>query len=122
MKDLKVIGWTDWENYEGYIVLDRFTMEEEEKIHEAIIKELREKGFKFTGSYHQQGRYGTPVLEIDGIKFIYRATQREWGGVMAEAFPENNKNDGFDYCTWAWLVPENEEMVIPSDKLIEAEW
>lgn len=117
MDKLRVLDWTDWENYEGYIELDRLTIEDEDKIQDVIIKELKEKGYKFTGSYHQQGEFGAPVLGFSDKfedKFIYKTTQRVWGGIVADAFPENNLNDGYDYCRWAWLVPEDEEQVIPS--------
>ena len=49
----------------------------------AVIADLRNKYFHFTGSYHQHGRFGVPVL-IDGKQ--YSVSLRHWGRLMAEAW------------------------------------
>ena len=123
MKDLKVIGWTDWFNNK-YTGLDRMTVEDEDKVHEVIAKELRDKGYKFTGDYHQQGDYGAPVIKLENNEeYLFKATQREWGAIMAQVYTEHNKGDGYDYCVWAWLMPENIEIILPAENVrIETEW
>lgn len=111
---MKVIGWTDWDDpkYEGKEQPNLYSNE----VCDAIITELRSKGYKFTGDYHQNGDYGVPILD-DGTVCHYR--QRSWGGIMAYAYPETipeeAKEDGVCYVTWAWQ-PSPEPMVIPEPK------
>lgn len=65
-----------------------------------IIKELREKGYHFSGEYHQNGEYGAPVFD-NGEQ--YHTTLREWGAIMAEAYPDEVDNSNQEgYRVWAW--------------------
>lgn len=120
---MKIIGWTDWDNPK-YKELKPKSMKEYNETCEIIIKELREKGYKFTGSYHQQGDYGAPVIKLENNEeYLFKATQREWGAIMAQVYTEHNKGDGYDYYVWAWLMPENIEIILPAEnERIETEW
>lgn len=92
---MKVIGWTEW--------LDRYdwecTKEEFEEAWNAVVKELKEKGYHFDGSYHQNGDFGVPVLD-NGERF--QVCMRYWGGVMADAFPEefDDPDNSYNYVRW----------------------
>ena len=101
----KVTGWTHWND-------KRFeepsTNNKWKKFKQLVIQEIRDKGYRFSGYYHQQGDFGVPV--IDG-KYRFEVSMRTWGKVMAEA--EGNFGD-MDYVKWAWDAPEKE--VYPGDE------
>lgn len=107
---MKITGWTDADNHK-YINIDESGFEFDElELRDLIVQELRAHGYKFTGEYHQYGRYGLPI--IDG-KYTVMYSQRMWGGIMEEAYPLH-PGDRMAYCYWAWDVPEGEEQVTPS--------
>lgn len=112
---MKVTGWTDWddERYEEFHGTD---LAEEDEAKEAIIQEMRTYGYKFTGGYHQNGKYGVPI--IDG-QWKYCTSQRRWGHIMVMVYPDKIDNsDGYGYVDWAWSVPNGEEMVVPQKIVI----
>lgn len=86
--------------FENY---DRSGEELEAEIREAVIIELREKGYHFFGEHHQNHPRGTPIIDN---KYIYCVSMREWGAVMAEAYPDEDYalcyDDNYRYCKWAW--------------------
>ena len=105
---MRIIGWTEWDNPK-YERLYPQTYEEYLQVEEAITNELRSKGYKFTGDYHQNGDFGVPILD-NGM--VYQCTQRCWGEIMASAYPDEvDDSDGYGYCKWAWTPPE--DMVAP---------
>lgn len=80
----------------------------------AVIKELRENCYHFTGNAHQNEDYGTPIIDD---KYILCLSQRSWGALMADAFPnEIDNSEGLGYIKWAWTVPEGEEDKIKCPK------
>ena len=99
---MKVVKWTEWDDEHND---DIESCREIEEMSEVVAKELREKGYHFNGSYHQNGDYGVPVL--DNGKY-FQVTQRTWGGVMAMAYPEefDDPEDTYNYVVW-YLGPEN---------------
>lgn len=114
---MKIVGWTNWHyEHEANVKYKRFdpeTWEEVEKIEQIIAEELREKGYKFTGDYHQNGDYGVPVFDCGKV---YQCSQRDWGNIMAMTYPEEIDNsDGFGYCKWAWVAPEQMKVPDPGD-------
>ena len=90
----QVIGWTNYDNRKYPAFNGR--IEEYVAARNAIIDELREKGFRFSGDYHQYGDSGCPILN-DGTCFT--VSSREWGAIMAEALYVDN-SDGFAYMEW----------------------
>lgn len=114
---MKIVGWTEFDNsqYEDMFPIGgSYTMEEVDEAKDIIAKELRDKGYKFNGYYHQDGDYGVPIFE-NGEAF--RCTFRTWGGIMARAYPDEIDNsDGLGYCDWAWDIPENQKMVVPCEE------
>ena len=107
---MKVVRWTEWDDEHND---DIESCREIEEMSEVVAKELREKGYHFNGSYHQNGDYGVPVF--DNGKY-FQVTQRTWGGVMAMAYPEefDNPDDPYNYIVW-YLGPENpSECIYPN--------
>lgn len=110
---MKITGWT-WYGNPDY--KEMFPIEEQatswdeiQKVETMIANELRSKGYKFTGSYHQGGDYGAPVIDDT---WVFQCSCRTWGGIMAMAYPDEIDNsDGYGYTVWAWLPPE--EMIVP---------
>lgn len=98
----KVIGWTHFDNP---------LIEEVEynvATYNAIVDDIREKGYSFTGCEHQNAPMGTPVLN-DGKKRTF--SDRVWGAIMAEAHGTN------DYVEYAFphLFDDFEEIMPPED-------
>lgn len=113
---MKIIGWTDWDNpqyKEMFPLGGYYTRKQIEEVEKIIAKELRDKGYKFTGNYHQNGDYGVPIFDND---MVYQCTQRTWGGIMADAYQDEIDNsDGYGYLKWSWFAPE--EMVVPNGEI-----
>ena len=106
---MKVVKWTEWDDEHND---DIESWHEIEEMSEVVAKELREKGYHFNGSYHQNGEYGVPVL--DNGKY-FQVTQRTWGGIMAEAFPEefDNPDDPYNYVIWYLGPTEKDKYIFP---------
>lgn len=108
---MKVTCWTDWED-------SRFEDLPQELLNEAkkmVISEIQERGYKFTGDYHQNGDYGVPVIDD---KYLAKYSQRHWGWLMAKAYPDEiDDSDGYGYIVWAWNKPNGVEMVVPEGGL-----
>ena len=112
---MKIIGWTDWQVKEDinskYEAMNPKTWADTEEIEKIIADELRDKGYKFTGDYHQNGDFGVPIFDND---MVYQCTQRSWGGIMLMAYPDEiDDTDGLGYTDWAWISPK--PMVIPNN-------
>lgn len=81
---LKVIGWTEYDNYDykagvnGWAAIN------------AIIDDIKKHKYKFTGYDHEERRNCAPILN-DGK--IYRFSQRGFGGLMAEAHGDTGRMD-----------------------------
>ena len=101
---MKVVKWTEW-SYEN-----DFDYSDIEEVSKVVAVELRNKGYHFDGSYHQNGDYGVPVLD-DGRHV--QVTQRTWGGIMAMAYPEefDNPEDPHNYAVW-YLGPKDRDLYV----------
>lgn len=114
---MRITGWTEWDNpayKEAYpIGMDSGFPYEISAVRKLISEELRNKGYKFTGSYHQEGDFGVPI--IDG-EWLCQFTCRSWGDIMAMAYPEEiDDSDGLGYVVWAWIPPDScHSMIVPS--------
>ena len=69
---------------------------------------LMERNIKYNGSTHQNGYYGTPIIEYDGKPYAFSLSLRRWGLLMAEAFRPNDK-DPLAYTDLAFGIPEGED-------------
>ncbi len=100
---IKVIGWALYDDYHyeegdgGYAA------------HEAILRDVKENGYMFSGYQHQEREYCAPVLS-DGK--IYRYSQRGWGSLMAEA---QGLTDPMDYARFSFFDCGGNEEKIPDE-------
>jgi len=99
----RVVGWSyyddmEFEYKEGATYTER----------NAIIDEIRRKGYKFTGFDHQETFDCAPVLNDGKMRNF---SQRSWGGIMAEAHGYTGK---FDYSYFTY-PPLGAESVFPHD-------
>ena len=93
---MKVTDWTDWDN-EKYEELPNKMSKE---AFDAVVDEVREKGYKFSGYTHQQNRLGCPILDN---KYRYNVSCRMWGDIMAHAYGlYKDEEDDMAYVYWAW--------------------
>ena len=72
---MKVTGWANWEDG-NYLDTDQMTLVEFNQARDAIIEEIRSKGYKFTGTDHQCRHGCCPIIDN---KYIYCVSQRNWG-------------------------------------------
>ena len=72
----RVVGWTH------YDAPDVSPAECDEAAYWAIVRDIREHGYRFTGWEHQEEMGGAPVLN-DGCKRLF--SQRDFGCIMAYA-------------------------------------
>ena len=106
---MKIVGWTHWDD-QRFRDHEPETWEECSQREQVIAHELRARGYRFNGYYHQGGEYGVPVFD-DGT--LFQCTFRTWGGIMAMAYPEEMDHDGNEYTSWAWYN-ENQRQVLPT--------
>ena len=102
---LKVIGWTYYDdpNYEYF--------ETTWATHNAVLQDVKDNCYLFTGYHHQEYNYCCPVLN-NGKKIIF--TQRGFGGLMAKA---HGYNKTYDYSLFTFPPnPRDEHFKIPKIK------
>ena len=88
----KVIGWTDYDN-------SLFSDGElSDAAVNAIVDDIRENGYLFSGFDHQERLYGAPVLN-DGKRRVF--SQRGFGAVMAMAYAEEGD---YAYSLYSFAV------------------
>lgn len=83
--------------------------------YKVVIEEVRKNGYHFTGNDHQNADWGVPILDN---KYKLCVGQRSWGGIIADAFPDEiDESKEYGYIKWAWSTPEGEEdkIKIPSE-------
>lgn len=112
---MRVTGWTrvgnpDYTEINGTWAIGDCPYDREE-LRPLIVKELRDRGYKFSGFYHQDGDYGAPIID-DKYTVLY--SYRGWGDIIAEAY-QLDDSDGMAYCVWAWNNPEEQVTPDPSD-------
>ena len=105
---MKVTKWV-YADTEGYTDIDDVPLQTLEEIEQTVIKEVKEKGYKFSGSYHQHGEHGCAIVDD---KYLYFVSMREGGRVMQEAYDLPNE-DGLGYVLWAWGCPSYDTEVYP---------
>ena len=94
-----VIRWTFWFDEQYPETEWPISDEEEQEYVDAIVREIREKGYRITGFAHQGDQFCTPVFD-DGRR--YTASFRQWGGIMADALGIDGE---YAYVRWAWSAP-----------------
>ena len=114
-EDIRVTGWTDWQfREETGVGIPEVPDDMRDAAETTIIEEIKKRGYKFSGSMHQQLEYCVPVIND---QYCYQCSTRTWGWIMAEAFLNigDPKKDRWKYLNWAWMVPEGETAVVPGD-------
>lgn len=105
---LRVVGWTWYE--------DDFEQGERGwAARHAIIDDIKEHGYMFSGWSHQVCDGCAPILN-DGKIYCY--SQRGWGSIMAEAY---GYTDRMDYVRFAFMI-EPEEEIHPQQEFDEDEF
>ena len=94
-----VTRWTFWFDEQYPETEWPISDEEEQEYVDAIVREIREKGYRITGFAHQGDQFCTPVFD-DGRR--YTASFRQWGGIMAAALGIDGE---YGYTVWAWSTP-----------------
>ena len=105
---MKVTGWTYWDN-DRYLFVEDMTDTEFEEATQAVVDEMREKGYKFHGVRHQHDDYCCPIIDN---KWVYCVSMRSWGAIMQKAYDLPNE-DGLGYVAWAWTNPNGETEILP---------
>ena len=85
MENLKVVGWT---NFENDYPTRQYTQEEMNNIIQIIREEIIKNRYYFGGEDHQCSSTGVPVFS-DGTCF--RASMRCWGFIMSTVYLGPNK-------------------------------
>ncbi len=104
----RVVGWTEWDGSE--VPVGDLT----HAAYKAIVIDIRDKGYDFSGEDHQGLRNCCPVLN-DGMK--RRFSQRGFGKAMAEAHGQDAENS---YSNWAFnwrCFDEEDTSVRPPEEL-----
>ncbi len=99
--EIKLVGWTTGSNNIDLAItaevnkadLSHFSFLCEKAIKEDIIKNK----WKFCGDWHQNGKCGMPVLELNGKVGTYLTSMRYWGGIMANCWNEIEQTNKYDY-------------------------
>ena len=103
--ELKVTGWTHWSDGK-YKDLEDENSDLFALAYESVINELKKTGYKFTGTYHQYGKFGVPIINN---KYRFELSQRSWGSVVAEAHPDKKyETDHESYIKWYCVAIEEE--------------
>lgn len=89
----KVIGWTNYDNYQIPYYDKTIGFAERN----AIIDEIRKNRYLFSGWDHQESWENCVPILNDGKKRCF--SQRGWGGVMAEAYGEMGD---YDYAIYTF--------------------
>ena len=130
---MKVTGYTGWKfGTVKYKVISNWGLNDEKQLYEdarkAVIDDIRDNGYHFSGHDHQNSDVGVPVLDD---RYLFQVTMRSWGCLMADAYPDedyglqnsNGEKGNYRYCKWAWYNPELvSETKYPDDsRMIEYE-
>ena len=105
-KKMKVTEWTYWGD-NRFQNIDDVLLEDFVCIEDAVIENIIENGYKFSGKDHQWGY--CPVVDD---KYIYCVSMRKWGSIMQRAYSLPN-DDGMGYVLWAWATPVGEKPIYP---------
>lgn len=125
---MKVTKWINWiEAYDGngkklntdpyevvtgYTLFDRIGDSIYDELKKAVIRELQENGYHFSGNEHQYADHCVPVIDD---KYALEVSFREWGAIMEDAYPDEDYSmykENMGYCKWSFIcLPEFEKDV-----------
>ena len=104
---MKVTGWTDWKFPEEKTKYETVPDDFYDVARQAVIKEIQKHNYSFCGDTHQNYDYGVPIIDD---KWVLQCSQREWGGIMAEAHNDINQ---WAYLRWYITTPESPKAKYP---------
>ena len=105
---MRVTGWTDWQFPEENSKYKKIPNNLYNDARNAVIEEIRKQKYDFCGDMHQNHDYCVPVLND---KWVLQCSQREWGGIMAEA---HDNYDPFGYVQWYVTISESPAAKYPT--------
>ncbi|MCL2004094.1 MAG: hypothetical protein FWG72_08850 [Oscillospiraceae bacterium] len=117
---MELLGFTNWHDEKYHAIDDQL---EEDMAYEITVQHMRRHGYRFTGNYHQYGKYGTPYFDTNQKLCL---SMRGWGSLMAQVLelPEDiSENLGLDmsYCHWAWFADSDEEVLPAGNTTLTSE-
>ena len=135
---MKVTKWIDWIEFtipnfnnscsanetSPYTIItddylfDTISIHTYEEVRRAVITELRENNYHFSGNEHQNWNNCVPVIDD---KYAFEVRQREWGSIMEEAYPDEDYSmyvEDMSYLKWAFIcLPEfKKDVKLPNNK------
>ncbi len=102
MSEVTVTGWTSWKDSEIYVFEGSGIGFDDAFL--AVVKEMKAKGYRFSGPAHQNDPNCVPVLN-GGVPFML--SLRMWGAVMASVLDDMCAHG---YVKWAFR-PDGEEVL-----------
>lgn len=105
---MQVTSWTYLENPK-YADIDDMSKEQFEEATNAVIEEIKKRGYRICGYSHQDGY--CPVIDD---KYIFAVSYRTWGKIMQRAMGVPD-DDNLGYVAWAWSAPEVPGENLPSE-------
>jgi len=77
------------------------------EVESVIISEIIKNKYKFDGEYHQHGACGAPLIELsNGKSFVYTASWRHWGALMADAWNYIEHTDKYNYMDFYMMFDD----------------
>lgn len=112
MEDLKIVGWTYFEDSYPTIKCDN---ESVGKIVDLVSQAIYDNEYMFAGEDHQNSFTGVPVFS-NGT--CLRASMRAWGAIMANVYtgPDGERLSYMDF-----YMSLGDDAVLPEDSIIDVE-
>lgn len=102
---MKVTNWTRYRTEdEEWPGLERIPNNLFEEARKTIVDEMKFRGIRFSGEFHQNSLFGVPVLDD---KYYFTSTWRAWGEMVAEAVDGDD-----DYFDW-YMNSDEKPSVLP---------
>lgn len=112
MEDLKIVGWTDFDDVYPTIECDQESLPH---VIELIENDICENKYCFSGNNHQNSTTGVPVFS-NGTCF--RASMRAWGQIMADA---QSRLTGKEYSYMDFYMSYDTDAKIPDYEELDIE-
>jgi hypothetical protein len=112
-KDMKVVKMVDGDDADKYPICD--DQNNYKDFWNCVKKFLIDKNIKINGSWHQNWKYGTPLVKHEGKIYAFNVSQRVWGKMMADAFDPDDQ-DPLAYTKWAFAIPDGEHITVDEKK------
>lgn len=81
------------------------------EMEECVIQTCKEEGIRFSSFYHQNGKYGIPIIDDN---YMFMTSLRCWGQIMALADGDESDSGYLRY----YLYPDKEPIKYPDGNCI----